>query len=163
MNPDAQAVYIGLGSNLEQPREQITRAFDELAALPHTSLTARSHLYGSAPLGPQDQPDYVNAVACLHTGLAPLELLDALQAIEQSHRRVRERHWGPRTLDLDILLYADQSIDLPRLQLPHPHMHERSFVLQPLSEIAPNLQVPGRGAVADLARACDSLGIVRLD
>jgi len=153
----AEVVYVGLGSNLQEPREQVRRALQELAQLPCTRLDRHSSLYRSNPLGPQDQPDYVNAVACLATELAPLPLLDALQAIEQAHGRVRDRHWGARTLDLDILLYGDRVIDLPRLQVPHPQMHRRSFVLKPLLEIAPGLAVPGRGPVAELAQAVDDL------
>jgi 2-amino-4-hydroxy-6-hydroxymethyldihydropteridine diphosphokinase len=150
-------VYVGLGSNLQNPREQVRRALQELARLPGTRLDRHSSLYRSTPLGPQDQPDYVNAVACLATELEPLSLLDALQAIEQAHGRVRDRHWGARTLDLDILLYGDRVIALPRLQVPHPQMHLRSFVLKPLLEIAPGLAVPGRGPVAELAQAVDDL------
>ena len=157
MSRRAEDVYVGLGSNLQNPREQVRQALQELGQLPRTRLDRHSSLYRSAPLGPQDQPDYVNAVACLATELAPLPLLDALQAIEQAHGRVRDRHWGARTLDLDILLYGDRVIDLPRLQVPHPQMHRRSFVLKPLLEIAPGLAVPGRGPVAELAQAVDDL------
>jgi len=152
-----EVVYIGLGSNLQNPHDQVRRALQELGQVPRTRVDRYSSLYRSAPLGPQDQPDYVNAVACLVTGLEPLPLLDALQAIEQAHGRVRERHWGARTLDLDILLYGDHVLDLPRLQVPHPQMHRRSFVLKPLLEIAPGLEVPGRGPVAALAQAADDL------
>lgn len=162
MSDAPQTVYIGLGSNLDNPLQQVATAFDELQRLPHSRLTARSSLYRSDPLGPQDQPEYVNAVAELHTSLQPLQLLDALQAIEQAHRRVRERHWGPRTLDLDILLYGDLVSDLPRLQVPHPQMHLRSFVLVPLHQIAPELQVPGLGSLSDLLAQCESLGLQRL-
>jgi 2-amino-4-hydroxy-6-hydroxymethyldihydropteridine diphosphokinase len=150
--------YIGLGSNLERPYEQLLRAFGELDGLPRTRLDARSSLYVSRPLGPADQPDYINAVARLDTGLAPLELLDALQAIEAAHRRVRGRRWGPRTLDLDLLLYGEQCIDDARLRVPHPHMHTRDFVLRPLLEIAPDIRIPGRGAAAGCLRDCPDLG-----
>lgn len=157
MSRRAEDVYVGLGSNLQNPREQVREALQELGQLPRTRLDRHSSLYRSAPLGPQDQPDYVNAVACLATELEPLPLLEALQAIEQAHGRVRERQWGARTLDLDILLYGDRVIDLPRLQVPHPQMHRRSFVLKPLLEIAPGLEVPGRGPVAELTQAGDDL------
>src|SRR5690606_26531706 len=112
----------------------------ELAELPSTRLLAASPLYLSRAVGPE-QPDYVNAVAGVQTTLAPLALLDQLQALEQRHQRVRAEHWGPRTLDLDVLLYADEIIDLPRLQVPHPYLKKRNFVLYPLAAIAPDLVV----------------------
>jgi 2-amino-4-hydroxy-6-hydroxymethyldihydropteridine diphosphokinase len=162
MNAPPQTVYIGLGSNLEHPRQQVTTGLQELAQLPLTRLLAQSSLYASDPLGPPDQPPYINAVACLETAIAPLPLLEALQTIEFEHRRVRKQHWGPRTLDLDILLYGERRIDLPRLQVPHPHMAQRSFVLVPLQEIAPQLSIPGAGPLAPLIAACDALGLRRL-
>lgn len=143
----SHTAYIGLGSNLEDPVQQLCLALQELDQLPGSIRVAASSLYSSKPVGPQDQPDFVNAVACLSTSLSPIELLDALQAIEQSHRRVRERHWGPRTLDLDILLYDQQVINLPRLTVPHAFMHTRGFVLLPLAEISPNLTIPGKGSI----------------
>lgn len=142
--------YIGLGSNLEDPAQQLITAFQELDQLANTRLLKTSSLYSSKPVGPQDQPDFVNAVAQLETGLEPLALLDALQSIEQAHRRVRERHWGPRTLDLDLLLFDDRIISHPRLTVPHAHMHERGFVLLPLSEISPKLSLPGKGSITDI-------------
>lgn len=139
--------YIGLGSNLDSPLRQVRRAIAELAQLPDSRLCAVSALYRTAPLGPPGQPDYINAVAALDTRLSPLALLDALQAIERHHRRVRGAvQWGPRTLDLDILLYGDAQLHEPRLTVPHPQMAVRRFVLQPLVDIAPELQLPdGRG------------------
>jgi|SRR5699024_1478595 len=134
--------FIGLGSNLENPAEQLRKALQALHQLPTTQLLLSSSLYSSAPIGPQDQPTFINAVAQLHTQLAPIALLNALQAIENTAGRVRTRHWGERTLDLDILLYGDQHISLPRLQVPHPHMRHRRFVLQPLLEIAPTIHLP---------------------
>ena len=131
-----QLAYIGLGSNLESPIEQVRTAVDELATLPLTRLVAASSLYASRPVGPQNQPDFINAVAALETRLSPLALLDQLQALEQRHRRRRQRHWGPRTLDLDLLLYAHDDIQTPRLNVPHPQMTARAFVLAPLAEIA---------------------------
>lgn len=127
--------YIGLGSNLENPVAQVRQALDELDGLPLSSLVAQSSLYATPPLGPQDQPDFINAVAVVKTALSPLSLLDQLQALEQRHRRQRLRHWGPRTLDLDLLLYGQQTIERPRLRVPHPHMHKRAFVLVPLAEV----------------------------
>ncbi len=127
--------YIGLGSNLEHPEAQVQRALTALAALPLCQLVACSSLYATPPVGPQDQPDFINAVACLDTRLSPLALLDQLQALEQRHRRRRLRHWGPRTLDLDLLLYGERVIQQPRLSVPHPHMHTRAFVIVPLDEL----------------------------
>lgn len=114
-------------------------------------------------MGPQDQPDYINAVAALDTELGPFDLLAKLQAIEQDHHRVRERHWGERTLDLDLLLYGDLEITTERLIIPHARLHERAFVLYPLAEIAPQAVIPARGKVADLARRCSCQGLQRLE
>jgi len=136
-----QLTYIGVGSNLASPVEQVREALHELDLLPLSRVTAASSLYASRPIGPQDQPDFINAVAALETRLSPLALLDQLQALEQQHRRRRQRHWGPRTLDLDLLLYANRSIAIPRLHVPHPHMTSRAFVLLPLAEIAPSLDL----------------------
>lgn len=143
MNEAAHRAYIGLGSNLDGPRQRVELALEALDRLPLTRLTARSPLYASKPVGPQDQPDFVNAVACLATRLSPLALLDQLQALEQAQRRRRLRHWGPRTLDLDLLLFDDRRLDLPRLKVPHPAMHERAFVLLPLADIAPQTMLGG--------------------
>ncbi|WP_331346274.1 2-amino-4-hydroxy-6-hydroxymethyldihydropteridine diphosphokinase [Cellvibrio sp. UBA7661] len=153
--------YIGLGSNLEDPLAQVTRAFDELAALEHTALVARSPVYSSLPIGPE-QPDYINAVALLDTQLKPLALLDALQSIEQAHQRVRIQHWGPRTLDLDILLYDNQIIQHPRLTVPHPYLTQRGFVLYPLADISPNLQLPDGQTLQALLHQCPFEGLVQL-
>jgi 2-amino-4-hydroxy-6-hydroxymethyldihydropteridine diphosphokinase len=153
---DAVPVYIGLGSNLDAPCVQIQRAFMELDRLPRTHLQARSQLYKSQPLGPQDQPDYINAVAMLTTGLAPLKLLHALRRLEEGHGRRRDHNqrWAARTLDLDILTYDDVCMDTPELTLPHPQMHARSFVLYPLAELAPQLIIPEYGRVQDLRDGC---------
>ncbi|BCB60831.1 MULTISPECIES: 2-amino-4-hydroxy-6-hydroxymethyldihydropteridine diphosphokinase [unclassified Halomonas] len=134
--------YIGLGSNLETPIEQVERALQELDTLPLSRRVAKSSLYATAPIGPQDQPDFINAVACLETHLSPLALLDQLQALEQRHRRRRLRHWGPRTLDLDVLLYGKHTLQHPRLTVPHEQMHARAFVLVPLAEVSTALQQP---------------------
>jgi 2-amino-4-hydroxy-6-hydroxymethyldihydropteridine diphosphokinase len=147
--------YIGLGSNLVQPELQVRRALEALAELPETVLTAHSSLYRSEPLGPAGQPDYINAVAALKTDLSPLDLLSALQTIEARQGRVREgERWGPRPLDLDILLYGEQVSDDPRLTLPHPGLYERNFVLYPLAEIAPGLSIPGKGPLEVLLAQC---------
>lgn len=160
-----ERVYIGLGSNLAEPREQLRGALRALAAVPSSRLVAVSSLYASDPLGPPDQPRYNNAVATLETLLAPLDLLDALQAIEKAHGRERKaERWGPRTLDLDILLFGDRLLDEPRLTVPHYHLHARAFVLYPLAEIAPqNLQLPDGRNLANLLAACPFEGLERLD
>lgn len=150
----AKLCYISLGSNLEDPYAQVTQAIEELRQLADAELVAVSSLYRSDPVGPPGQPDYVNAVAALATDMPAEVLLDQLQAIEQSHRRVRLQHWGPRTLDLDILLYADQQINTERLTVPHAFMHERSFVLYPLAEIAPELTLPGGKPLQQLLDDC---------
>ncbi len=154
--------YIGLGSNLDNPHGQLMRAFEALAQLPDSALVARSPLYRSAPVGPP-QPDYLNAVARLDTHLEPLALLDALQAIEQDHQRVRRQHWGPRTLDLDLLLYDDQTLNTPRLTVPHPEMAKRAFVLYPLADIAPQLTLPTGTSLASLLAVCPFEGLERLN
>src|SRR3989344_7678345 len=137
-----ERVYIGLGSNLATPIEQLRSALATLAALPHTDLIAQSSFYSSDPLGPADQPRYVNAVAALDTHVEPLQLLDALQAIELTQGRERkDERWGPRTLDLDILVFGNRLLNEPRLQVPHYHMHARPLVLYPLAELAPDLQL----------------------
>lgn len=153
--------YIGLGSNLDKPLDQIQQALVELAQLPQTRLLAQSRLYRSKAVGPV-QPDYINGVALLDTQLAPLALLDQLQALEQAHRRVRLEHWGPRTLDLDILLYGDQQIASERLTVPHPFMTQRSFVLYPLADISPALQLPDGRPLAELLRQCPADGLAPL-
>ncbi|MBA1277070.1 2-amino-4-hydroxy-6-hydroxymethyldihydropteridine diphosphokinase [Stutzerimonas stutzeri] len=160
-----ERVYIGLGSNLAEPREQLRGALRALADVPSSRLVAVSSLYASDPLGPPDQPRYNNAVAALDTSLAPLDLLDALQAIEKAQGRERKaERWGPRTLDLDILLFGDRLLNEPRLTVPHYHLHARAFVLYPLAEIAPqHQQLPDGRNLADLLAACPFEGLERLD
>jgi 2-amino-4-hydroxy-6-hydroxymethyldihydropteridine diphosphokinase len=153
--------YVGLGSNLGQPRRQLLAAFDELAQLPQTRLAARSGFYRSAPLGHAAQPDFLNAVARLETALAPEALLDALHAIERQHGRERPFPDAPRTLDLDLLLYGEAQIAGPRLNVPHPRMHERAFVLAPLLELDPQASVPGKGSAAGLFAACAAQRVER--
>ncbi|MFK7161714.1 2-amino-4-hydroxy-6-hydroxymethyldihydropteridine diphosphokinase [Marinospirillum sp. MEB164] len=137
----AQA-WIGLGSNLDDPINQVTQALAELDQLDQTHLVTASQLWQSQPVGPQDQPDFINAVALIETQLAPLALLHQLQSLEQAHRRVRERHWGPRTLDLDLLAYEQQVMQTPELTLPHPRLYERAFVLKPWAAINPACILP---------------------
>ena len=152
--------YIALGSNLDNPLQHVKTAVSDIAKL--GTVAACSSWYRSDPVGPQDQPDFINGVLALETHLAPLPLLDALQHIEQSHQRVRDQHWGPRTLDLDILLYNDQVVALERLSIPHPWMTERGFVLFPLLEIAPTLVMPNGEAVVTLASQLDPTALEKL-
>ena len=156
------AAYIGVGSNLDQPRAQVESALEELGQLPRTRLLVRSSLYRSAPLGYEAQPDFVNAVARLETELGAGELLAALQAIEARHGRRRSFANAPRSLDLDLLLFGDERISRPELTVPHPRMHERAFVLLPLLEIAPDVHIPGRGGAAALAAALTAQTIERI-
>ena len=161
-----QVVYIGLGSNLGEPVAQLKQACVSIGNLPNTKLLQASSLYSSAPLGPADQPRFTNAVICISTELAPLALLDALQAIELQQGRERKgERWGPRTLDLDILLFGDMLINQERLQVPHYHMHMRPFVLLPLAQICPDgWQLPDGRSLAQLIAQCPpDPTLVRLD
>lgn len=152
--------FVGVGSNLEAPDQQVERAFAAMARLPGTGLVARSSLYRSTPMGSADQPDFVNAVVHLSTQLAPHTLLDELQRIEHEAGRVRTgERWGPRTLDLDILVYGEQRIDDARLTLPHSGTTERAFVIVPLTELAPDLVIPGNGRASDLAAVVNLTGL----
>lgn len=161
--PQARA-YIGIGSNLGEPIKQVNDAFRALEHLPASICIARSPLYRSAPMGgPPDQPDYINAVAALDTHLTPAQLLVALQAIELAQGRIRTVRWGPRTLDLDLLLYDQHVSDDPQLTLPHPRLQERAFVLYPLYDIAPDLVIPRQGCLHALLANCPRNGLIRLD
>ena len=146
--------YVGVGSNLEQPESHVRRALDELDGIRDTRRRARSSLYRSAPLGYAAQPDFVNAVAAVETGLSAEALLAEMQAIEGRHGRERSFANAPRTLDLDLLLFGDERRAGAALTLPHPRMHERAFVLEPLLEIAPDIDVPGRGPARELRARC---------
>lgn len=154
--------FIGLGSNLGDSESQLLRAFDELDTLPSTRLVARSSLYRSAPLGYTDQPDFTNAVAEIETGLSPRQLLETLLDMEHRHGRVRDFLNGPRTLDLDILLYGSLMVHEPGLTLPHPRIGDRAFVLRPLLEIAPDCVVPGVGPAAGLLYHCEDQRLEKL-
>ena len=151
-----ETVYIGLGSNLAEPVQQLDAALAALAKLPNTHLLATSAYYSSAPLGPSDQPRYTNAVAELETNLAPHDLLDHLQAIELSQGRQRKaERWGPRTLDLDIILFGQHLLDDERLRVPHYHMHARPFVLLPLAELCQaDFKLADGRLLADLLQQC---------
>ena len=157
-----ERIYIGMVSNLAAPQEQLRNAVQALTQLPKTQLTGVSAFYQSDSLLP-GQPRYTNAVAALESALTPLELLDALQAIENQQGRERLERWGPRTLDLDILLFGDRLIDEPRLKVPHYQMQERAFVLYPLAELAPaQLELADGRRLSDLLAACPFVGLDRL-
>ena len=162
MTPAApRRAFVGLGANLGDAAGTVRQALSELAALPGVTRCRASSLYRTAPVDAQG-PDFVNAVAELHTTLEPHALLAALQSIEQRHGRARPYRNAPRTLDLDLLLLDDLRLDTPDLTLPHPRLHQRAFVLQPLAELAPTLRVPGLGAVAGLLAHCADQPIERL-
>lgn len=162
MSASRVRAYVGLGSNLQDPRRQLTAALAALAGLRVTRLVASSSLYRSPPLGPPGQPEYLNAVAALDTALPADRLLSALQAIEARQGRRRAERWGPRTLDLDILTYGDLRSDTPTLRIPHPELARRDFVLLPLQELAPDLQLPGLGPLAALVAALPVITAQRL-
>ncbi len=148
-----EVVYIALGSNLQNPKDKIQGAITALENLDGFSLQAQSYLYCSPPMGPPDQPDYVNAVVYGKTGMQAIELLDCLQVIEKSFgRKSGGRRWGERQLDLDILTFGDHEINVDRLQVPHPGLPERAFVLIPLADINPQLDVPGLGTVNSILK-----------
>lgn len=152
--------YIGIGSNVADPPAQVRRALAALAGLPATRLVASSALYRTRPFGPVPQDDFTNAVAAVLTQLAPPRLLAAMQALEAGQGRVRTQRWGPRTLDLDLLVYGNERIELPGLVVPHPGIAERGFVLRPLADVAPELAVPGVGRVAALLARLPQDGVI---
>lgn len=158
----AHAAYVGLGANIGDPSAQLRAALRSLDQLPGTRVIARSRLYRSPPWGLVEQPAFVNAVAALSTQLSASDLLAALLTIERAAGRERRERWGPRVLDLDLLLHDQSELDLPGLRLPHPQLHRRAFVLVPLAEIAPGLEIPGLGALAGLLRAVDCAGVEAL-
>ncbi len=142
--------YLGLGTNLGDRAATLAAAIDDLVATPGITLARASSVYETAPQDLADQPTFLNAVVAVDTDLDPSALLTVCMAVEARFGRERTVRWGPRTLDVDVLLYGDRTIDTPDLQVPHPRMHERAFVLVPLHEIAPETEIPGRGRVADL-------------
>ena len=154
--------FVALGSNLDAPEQQLQQALTALAALPQSTLLGCSPHYRSRAVGPGPQPDYLNAVCTLDTTLAPLALLDQLQAIEQAQGRVRQQHWGARTLDLDLLLYGDSVIELPRLQVPHPRMFERDWVLYPLADLDPALRFPDGTTLRSRLDSCPVQNLIQL-
>ena len=156
--------YVALGSNLQDPVAMVCAGIDALAHLPGACMDRRSSLYRSAPVGMTEQADFINAVCRLQTNLDPHALLRDMLVIEARHGRVRGGpKWGPRTLDLDLLLYDEITLTTPTLVLPHPGLHERAFVLYPLAEIEPALFVPGHGSVAQLAAGCPPARVERLE
>jgi len=152
--------YVAIGSNLSNPAQQVASAFDRLASVRETLLVSRSRLYRSVPLGPQDQPQFINACAGLLTQMAAEALLAVLRDIELAMGKVPPPvRWGPRVIDLDLLMVGSERREGPGLTLPHPGMHERNFVLYPLADIAPSLRVPGKGRVSDLAQSVGQQGL----
>jgi 2-amino-4-hydroxy-6-hydroxymethyldihydropteridine diphosphokinase len=163
MKTSWRPAYVALGSNLHDPRDRVTEACAHLAGLSDTRLEARSRLYRTHPMGPQDQPDFVNAAVGLLTRHSPHELLDALLAIERRMGRIRQERWGPRVIDLDLVWMVGSTVDDPALKLPHPGVSMRNFVLYPLSDIAPSLDIPGHGRVLDLKLELGGDGISLLE
>jgi 2-amino-4-hydroxy-6-hydroxymethyldihydropteridine diphosphokinase len=163
MEPLWRPAYVAIGGNLDDPRAHVQEAFERLARLPRTRLEARSRLYSTKPLGPQDQPDFVNAAAGLLTQSSARELLDELLGIEQAMGRDRRERWGPRIIDLDLIWMLGPRIAEPGLVVPHPGVSSRNFVLYPLSDIAPTLSIPGCGVVAELRRDVGEAGLKVFD
>lgn len=162
--PELTNACIGLGANLGQPQDAMRLAMQALGELPGTRVLAASRLYRTPAWGRLDQPDYINAAVVLQTGLEPQALLEHLLAIERNAGRKRgteiaSMRWGPRVLDLDLLLYGDRTINEVGLRVPHPYLHERAFALVPLAEIAPDASFPGHGSVADALRHVDVSGV----
>ncbi|CAH0992249.1 2-amino-4-hydroxy-6-hydroxymethyldihydropteridinepyrophosphokinase [Sinobacterium norvegicum] len=156
------SVYIALGSNLEDSISHVSDAVNEIGALPGCQLLKQSSWYQTKAIGPGNQPDYINGVILITTTLSPIALLDALQGIENQHGRVRTLRWGARTLDLDILFYEDQQIDCPRLNIPHPRIAERAFVVAPLLDLVKRMPTPPYQPLADLLSNLDSQELQRL-
>lgn len=154
--------YIALGSNLQDPAKQVSLAFQEISELPDTIIIRHSSLYRTAPVGYDNQPDFINAAVEVETTLEPLTLLRALLALETNHGRERPFPNAPRVLDLDLLIYDDIAMNTEELTLPHPRMHERGFVLLPLAEIAPDLVIGKHGKAAELAQQCADQGVEKI-
>ena len=154
---------MAIGSNLDRPLAQVNEGFARLENLPATGWLLRSRLYGTRPLGPQDQPDFVNAAAGILTQLSARELLEGLLRIEKTMGRERRQRWGPRVIDLDLIWMPGETIDEPGLTLPHPGVSSRNFVLYPLADIAPMLEIPGHGKVSELLRAVGDDGMSVLE
>ena len=154
---------MAIGSNLDRPRAQVNESFARLGNLPATGWLRRSRLYVTRPLGPQDQPDFVNAAAGILTQLSARELLEGLLGIEKTMGRERRQRWGPRVIDLDLIWMPGETIEEPGLTLPHPGVSSRNFVLYPLADIAPTLEIPGHGKVSELLRTVGDDGMSVLE
>jgi 2-amino-4-hydroxy-6-hydroxymethyldihydropteridine diphosphokinase len=163
MNTLWRPAYVAIGSNLESPHERVLEAMQRLGALSAADTLIRSRLYLSRPMGPQDQPDYVNAAAGLLTQQSPQELLASLLDIERSMGRIQRERWGPRVIDLDLVWMVDAAVDEPGLKVPHPGVSIRNFVLYPLADIAPTMKIPGMGTVLELKRNVGGEGISVLE
>jgi len=162
-SPLWRPAYVAIGSNLNQPSERVLEAYERLRVLPATRLVLRSRLYRTRPMGPQDQPDFVNAAAGLLTQLTARELLGILLGVERDMGRNRQERWGPRVIDLDLVWMVGEPIDEPDLTVPHPGVSTRNFVLYPLADLAPSLDIPGHGPVSDLMRRAGDDGISVLE
>ena len=154
--------YIGLGSNMHSPIKQIKSAIKLIEEIASTEITDVSSLYKSKPVGPQDQDDYINAVVKIETELMPYELLERIQEIEKQHGRIRGERWGPRVIDLDILMFGNKIMTDQKLTIPHPEIHNRSFVLVPLAEIDSDCEIPGKGLISDLLATIDTVSYTHL-
>ncbi|MCG2634093.1 MAG: 2-amino-4-hydroxy-6-hydroxymethyldihydropteridine diphosphokinase [Gammaproteobacteria bacterium] len=158
--------YIGLGSNLDDPESQIRRACEAIKQLPETTLLRSSPLYRNPPMGPANQPEFINCAVEAESALSPLKLLHQLLQIERNQGRIRggdgATHWGPRQIDLDLLIYGHEQINSDELTLPHPGIHLRNFVLQPLFDLNPGLLIPGQGPVQLLLQSCNDHELIRL-
>jgi 2-amino-4-hydroxy-6-hydroxymethyldihydropteridine diphosphokinase len=163
MNALWRPAYVAIGSNLDSPRERVLEAIERMSTLSATRMVLRSHLYLTDPMGPQDQPNYVNAAVGLLTQLAPRDLLNGLLGIERDMGRDRQQRWGPRVIDLDLLWMVDSAVDEPGLTVPHPGVSIRNFVLYPLADIAPTIKIPRIGRVLDLKRDAGGDGISVLE
>ena len=159
MNSLWRPAYVAIGSNLEHPHDRVLEALERMEALPATRSMLRSQLYLTRPMGPQDQPQFVNAAAGLLTQLSARDLLSALLGIEQTMGRIRRERWGPRVIDLDLVWMVDSAAQEPGLSVPHPEVSRRNFVLYPLADIAPTMKIPGHGVVLDLKGAVGGVGI----
>jgi 2-amino-4-hydroxy-6-hydroxymethyldihydropteridine diphosphokinase len=159
MHPLWRPAYVGIGSNLQSPRDRVLEAIERMSTLDATRMVLRSHLYVTRPMGPQDQPDFINAAVGLLTQLSARDLLAELLGIERSMGRDRQERWGPRVIDLDLLWMIDSAIDAPGLTVPHPGVSMRNFVLYPLADIAPTIKIPRVGIVLDLKRDAGGDGI----
>jgi 2-amino-4-hydroxy-6-hydroxymethyldihydropteridine diphosphokinase len=163
MNSPWRPAYVAVGSNLNHPRERVLEALERLSNLRAVASLLRSRLYRTTPMGPQDQPNFVNAAAGMLTRLSPRDLLGALLEIERAMGRDRQQRWGPRVIDLDLLWMVDSAVEEPGLTVPHPGVSTRNFVLYPLADIAPTMNIPGLGRVRDLMRTAADVGISVLE